>query len=155
MAAVPDTLIIGLGNPLRGDDGVGVRVAQVLAKRVLPGGVEVVDGGTQGLALVNLMEGWPCVIVVDAANVGREPGEFVRFTLDEARLLGEDEQISVHGASLRDALLLAQVLGVLPDQVVVFGVQPASLDWREGLSPEVEMALPDVVQSILKEVGSS
>jgi hydrogenase maturation protease len=146
-------LIIGLGNPLRRDDGVGVRVAELLAGRALSDGVQVVDGGTPGLELVNLLEGWPRVVLVDAANVGQEPGQFVRFTLDQVQLLGEDEHISVHGAGLRDALLLAQVLGVLPDQIVIFGVQPASLEWREGLSPEVEAALPDLLQSILKEVG--
>jgi hydrogenase maturation protease len=151
----PATLIVGLGSPLRGDDGVGVRVAQVLAGRVLPDGVQVVDGGTPGLELVNLMEGWPRVILVDAANVGRKAGEFARFTLDEARLLGQDEPLSVHGAGLGDALLLAQTLGVLPDEVIIFGVQPARLEWQEGLSPEVEAALPDLIQSILKEVGSS
>ena len=52
-----ETLIIGLGNPLRGDDGVGVRVVQAFAEQALPAGVEVVDGGTQGLGIVNLMEG--------------------------------------------------------------------------------------------------
>jgi hydrogenase maturation protease len=152
---VPNTLIIGLGNPLRGDDGVGVRVAGALVGQVLPGGVEVVDGGTPGLELVNLMEGWPRVILVDAANVGREPGQFVRFSLDEARLLGDDERISIHAAGLRDALLLAEVLGTLPEEVVIFGVQPACLDWQEGLSLQVEAALPDLVQSILNKVGSS
>jgi hydrogenase maturation protease len=149
------TLIVGLGNPLRGDDGVGVRVAESLAGLALPDAVEVVDGGTPGLELVNLMEGWLRVILVDAAHVGREAGQFVRFTLDQARLPGQDEHLSIHAAGLRDALLLAQVLGVLPDEVIIFGVQPACLDWHEGLSPEVEAALPALVQSILKEVSSA
>jgi hydrogenase maturation protease len=149
------TLIVGLGNPLRGDDGVGVRVAQALTGWVLPDGVKVVDGGTPGLELVNLMEDWPRVILVDAANVGRKAGQFVRFTLDETRLLGQDQHLSVHGAGLRDALLLAQALDVLPAEVIIFGVQPARLDWQEGLSPEVEAALPGLVQSVLKEAMGS
>ena len=69
--ARPSSLIIGLGNPLRGDDGVGVRVVQALAERALPAGVEVVDGGTQGLGLVSLLEGQKRVILVDAADVGK------------------------------------------------------------------------------------
>jgi hydrogenase maturation protease len=147
-----DTLVVGLGNLLRGDDGVGVRVVQSLATQELPVGVELADGSTQGLELVNLMEGWHRVILVDAANVGKTHGEFVRFRLDEARLLGSHERISVHAAGLRDALLLAQVLGVLPEEVVIYGVQPARLDWDTELSPQVEAAVPEIARCILNEL---
>ena len=200
------TLIIGLGNPLRRDDGVGVRVVELLAARDLPAGVEVVDGGTPGLGLVPLLEGRQRVILVDAADLGREPGAFVRFTLDQirlspprpdeatpdepldkfetcpttapacppptsrrdettpdepldkfetcpttapARLEGTEAVLSVHDAGLREALQLAEALGVLPAEVILFGVQPARLDWQEGLSPPVEAALPDLVAAIL------
>ena len=152
-APMPATLILGLGNPLRGDDGVGVRVAQMLAGRRLPGDVEVVDGGTQGLGLVALLEGRRRAIVVDAANVGRAPGQFVRFSLEEARLLGQDEgRFSVHDAGLREALLLARALGVLPEEVVIFGVQPARVEWEAGLSPQVEAALPALARAVQREV---
>jgi hydrogenase maturation protease len=147
-----DTVIMGLGNPLRGDDGVGVRVAQVLAMKNLPSGVEVVDGGTQGLGIVNLMEGYRRAIVVDAAEIGKAPGQFIRFTLDEARPRGEDEHLSVHGAGLRDALLLAQALKTLPDKVIIFGVQPANLAWEDSLSPEVEAGLPALVKAVMAEI---
>jgi hydrogenase maturation protease len=149
-----DTLVIGLGNPMRGDDGIGLRVIESLAGQALPDGVEVVDGGTQGLGIVNLMEGRQRVIMVDAANVGKAPGEFVCFTPAEARLLGDDQHLSVHSAGLRDALLLARVLQVLPDEVVIVGVQPAHLDWDDGLSPEVEAAIPQIVGRILDELGA-
>ena len=147
-----DTVIIGLGNPLRGDDGVGVRVAQVLAMKDLPSGVEVVDGGTQGLGIVHLMEGHQRAVLVDAAEIGEAPGQFIRFTLDEARPTGEDEHLSVHGAGLREALLLAEALKTLPDKVIIFGVQPASLTWEDNLSSEVEAALPGLVEAIMAEI---
>jgi len=153
--SLPATLVIGLGNSLRGDDGVGVRVAQILAAQALPDDVEVVDGGTQGLGIVNLMEGRQRVVLVDAADVGIDSGEFVRFTLDEARLLGDDRHLSVHAAGLRDALLLAQALEVLPDEVVIFGVQPANLEWDSTLSPQVEAALPSLVAAVWAEVAVS
>jgi len=126
----------------------------MLRARTLPENVEVVDGGTRGLDLVNLMEGWPRVILIDAAHVGKEPGQFVRFTLDEVRLLGDDDPLSIHDAGLREALLLAQVLGVLPGEVVIYGVQPTHLDWRDELSPAVQAALPDLVNAVLNKVGS-
>jgi len=150
--SLPATLVIGLGNTLRGDDGVGVRVAQALAAQALPDDVEVVDGGTAGLGIVNLMEGRQRVILVDAADVGKAPGEFVRFTLDEARLLGDDQHLSVHAAGLRDALLLAQALKMLPDEVVIFGVQPAALEWDSALSLQVEATLPSLIAAMLAEV---
>ena len=167
------TLIIGLGNPLRGDDGVGVRVAQILGNRTLPDDVEVLDGGTQGLGIVNLMEGRQRVILVDAAEMGRSPGEFVRFELSEVHLLGDgvetastprgvgtaltprDAHLSVHAAGLRDALALAQALQMLPPEIIIFGVQPLNLEWESALSPFVEAVLPDLVAAILAEVDKS
>jgi hydrogenase maturation protease len=151
--ALGDTLVIGLGNPLRGDDGVGLRIADLLAGQGLPEGVEVVHGGTGGLDLVNWIEGWRRVIIIDAADVGRVPGGFVRFTLDEGHLLGDDQHLSIHAAGLRDALLLAEVLGILPNEVIVYGVQPAHLDWDDTLSPAVEAAIPQIFRSVLDELG--
>ena len=157
----PMTAIIGLGNPLRADDGVGVRVAQLLSELQLPKDVEVIDGGTQGLGVINLMEGRQRVILVDAANIGEAPGEFIRFTLDEVDLsdgsspLGDGQQLNVHYAGLREALLLAQALGILPQTVVIFGVQPANIDWENSLSPEVEAGLAGLMDAILDEVGAS
>jgi hydrogenase maturation protease len=151
--SLPSTLIIGLGNPLRGDDGVGVCVAQMLAQQALPNDVEVVDGGTQGLGLVNLMEGRRRIILVDAADVGKNPGQFIRFTLDNAVLRSDDRPLSIHTAGLREALLMAEALKVLPDEVVIFGMQPANLDWINALSSEVKATLPDLIAAVLSELA--
>jgi hydrogenase maturation protease len=132
-----------------------VRVIQTLRAQTLPPGVQLADGGTQGLGIVNLMEGQQRVVLIDAAEVGRAPGEFVRFALDDARLLGDGQHLSVHSAGLRDALLLAQALKVLPDEVVIFGVQPASLEWDNRLSREVEATVPDLVAAVLAEIAGS
>lgn len=145
--------IIGLGTPLRGDDGVGPRVIRELAGRPLPPGVETLDAGLAGLDLLNWIEQWTRVVVVDAADVGRQPGQFVRFTLDEARLVGTDERLSFHHASLAEVVALARALGQPLPPIVVFGVQPERMGWGEGLSPTVEAALPALIQAILREVG--
>ncbi len=146
----PPTLILGLGNPLRGDDGVGVRVAALLNERTLPDEVEVIDGGTQGLGLINLFEGRQRLIIVDAADMNEPPGTFRRFTLAEARLLGSDQHLSVHAPGLRDVLLLAQALEMLPPEVTILGVQPAQVEWDTGLSRQVQAALPALVEAVLK-----
>lgn len=153
--APPATLIVGLGNPLRGDDGVGVRVAEALAAKPLPREVEVVDGGTEGLGIVSLMAGRRRVIFVDAAEMGQSPGHFGRFTPDQVKLLSDEQRLSVHAAGLRDALLLARALNILPDEVIIFGLQPAETGWDGQLSPQVEAALPDLIEAVLAEVVGS
>ena len=153
MSETKNILIVGVGNPLRGDDGVGVRLAEILAAQGLPDDIEVVDGGTLGLGLVNLMEGRRRVVIVDAADLGREPGEFAFLRLTQARLLGEERHLSVHGAGVREALLLAEALDSLPEDVLIVGVQPASMEWDTSLTPGVQAALPHITQAILEELG--
>ena len=150
------TLVLGLGHPWRGDDGVGPRLVTELADRPLPPGVTVRDGGTGGLNLLHTLEGWERVIVVDAADMGREPGTFVRFSphADEARLIPQftEGSVSLHDAGLSDVLALAEALGHSLPEMVIFGVQPAYVGWREGLSPEVEAILPRLIAAVLEEV---
>ncbi len=132
---------------------MGVHVVQELETLALPQDVEIVDGGTLGLGIVPLLEGRRRVVIVDAAEVGGSPGEFVRFTLDEAQLLGDERHLSVHSAGPRDALLLAQALKMLPQEVIIYGVQPASVQWDSALSPQVQAALPKLVEAVLAEVA--
>jgi hydrogenase maturation protease len=145
-------VVIGLGNPLRGDDGVGPRLVEELTRRGLPEGVTALDGGTGGLALLHVLEGWQRAVIVDAADVGREPGQFVRFTPEQARLVQAADHVSLHQAGLSETLSLANALGqTLPD-LVIFGVQPAKIGWGEGLSQSVEAALPALTDAILVEI---
>jgi hydrogenase maturation protease len=146
--------VIGLGNPLRGDDGVGSRLVEELTRRGLPEGVTALDGGTGGLDLLHMLEGcaWQRAVIVDAADVGRKPGQFVRFTPDQARLVQTADNFSLHHAGLSEVLALANALGqTLPD-LVIFGVQPAQIGWGEGLSQAVETALPALTDAILLEI---
>jgi len=156
-------LVLGLGNPLRGDDGIGPRVVAELEDQELPEGVEVLDGGTGGLDLLQIMEGRDRVVIVDAAEVGGEcpgvaPGQFVRFTPDRVHLAGgaggaPEDGFSSHHAGLAEVLALAQALERPLPSIVVFGVQPKRVGWGEGLSPEVETRLPDLILAVLAEVN--
>lgn len=146
-------LILGLGNPLRGDDGVGPRVVEVLTHRGLPEGVSALDGGTGGIGLLGMVEGWNRVVVVDAADIGREPGEIVRFTLDRSHIAESSDDLTLHNAGLADALALAYALDHPLPPMVIFGVQPERIGWGDGLSPAVEAAFPELIKAILEEVG--
>ncbi len=147
-------LVLGLGNPLRGDDGVGCRLVEELMRRELPPGVQVLDGGTAGLGLLDLLKGWERVVVIDAADIGREPGRFVRFTPDRARLVEAMDPFSLHHAGLGEVLALADALGRTLPEMVIFGVQPAEVGWGEGLSPAVETALPALADAVFEEIAS-
>jgi hydrogenase maturation protease len=154
-----DTLVLGLGNPLRRDDGVGPRLVSELAQQGLPRGVTALDGGTGGLRLLSVMEGWGRVVVVDAADVSRAPGEFVRFVPGEAGLVGaaagvgacRARPISLHNLGLAELLALARRLGRSLPEIVVYGVQPADLGWGEGLSQAVEAGIPRLREAVLEE----
>ena len=145
-----DTLVLGLGNPLVGDEGIGVRVIEELRKLELPAGVTVIEGGTAGLGLIGLMEGYRRVVIVDAADMGYPPGQVVKFTLSEARLKTADKPLSPHQIGLGEVLALAEALGAAPAEVVIIGVQPGRVEMGAGLSPEMEEAIPQIIRIILE-----
>jgi hydrogenase maturation protease len=147
-------LILGLGNPLQGDDGVGCHVVQTIDPRRLPDDVEVLEGGTPGVGLVNLFEGRARVIIVDAAEMGQAPGQVIRFKPEQVTLTGSTARFSLHRTGLADALALMRALGLTLPEIVVFGVQPARVGWGESLSPEVQAVVPQVVEIVLNEAGA-
>ena len=149
----PQVLVLGLGNPLRGDDGIGPRVIEVLNRCGLPEGATALDAGTGGLDLLQVLEGWERAIIIDAADVGREPGQFARFTPDEARFVGSEDAPSLHNAGLAEVLALADAVGQPLPEMVIFGVQPEKIGWGEGLSPAVEATLSELVDAVLDEVN--
>lgn len=150
-----DTLILGVGNPLMGDDAAGVLIAQRLQQHDdLPDHVTVIDGGTDGLGLIPVMEPYRRVIIVDAVPMELTPGTVRRFTWDEIRLNGQHRTFSLHQNGMTEALVLADALGSLPPQVVFFGIQPQNMEWDQPLSPAVERALPVLMEALIHEVRS-
>ena len=145
-----ETLVLGLGNPLRGDDGIGPAVLEWLRQRGLPPDVVAVDGGTAGLELVNVLQRRQRVLIIDAAHIGRAPGEWICLALDPARLAADEATLSLHTAGLAEALALCEALGVLPEEIILFGVQPAGLDWSISLSAEARAVVPVVGQAVLQ-----
>jgi hydrogenase maturation protease len=145
-------IVLGLGNSLRGDDGIGPAVIEWLDRQELPPGVEAIDGGTAGLDIVSALMGRERAIIVDAANVGRAPGQWVRFTPAVAQLKENDTTLSLHSAGLAEALALGAALKVLPPTIIIYGVQPQNLDWSAQLSDEVQAVVTEVGQAILREI---
>jgi hydrogenase maturation protease len=150
----PITLVVGLGNPLLGDEGIGVRVVEELKGMELPDGVAVVDGGTSGLGLISLMEGYQRVIVVDAADMGHPPGRVNRFTPPEAQFWTAEAPLSLHQMGMGEVLALAKALEVAPAELVIIGIQPGQIEAGAGLSPEVEGVIPHIIRTIFDELDT-
>ena len=143
-------VILGVGNLLLKDEGIGVHVAQALQKTPLPDGVEVLDGGTSP-DLPYLVEGTNKLVVVDAVQAGGEPGAIYRLTPEDVAARSET-LISAHQMSLLENLR-AMSLESGPREVVIIGVEPKEIGWGLELSPELKEKLPQIVQAVLTEVG--
>ena len=147
-----NTLVLGLGNSLCLDDGLGGRVVDMLARQVLPPGVQIQDGGLPGWGLVTCLEGWSHVILVDAAHMGLESGAWRRLQMEEVMLETNQGGFSLHSPGLADGLALAQALQLLPEEVIIYFVEPESTEQGMGLSSTVQAMLPELVDNILKEL---
>jgi hydrogenase maturation protease len=117
---VGETLVLGLGNILLGDEGVGVRVIEHLLEQYdFPEGVRVMDGGTLGLDLLPYVEDASRMVVVDAVQARKSPGALVRMVGDEIPVFLEASKVSPHQEGLQDLLAVAMLKGYLPEELVV------------------------------------
>jgi hydrogenase maturation protease len=141
-------LVLGVGNELFRDEGVGVACSRRLAEHDLPG-VDVLDGGTLGIALVPALESRRCLLILDAVAVaGGQPGDVV--VLEGDRLSGAGALLcSTHQIGVLEALAAASFLGRAPERVALVGMVPATLETGYGLSAVVEAALGEMIDRAL------
>ena len=144
-------LILGLGNPLIGDEGAGCVVAAKLDKMNLPDDVEVLDGGTGGIKLLHMLEGRDEILIIDCADFGGRPGEIREFGSESIVGL-EDHPLSLHHIDLKGVLDLGRKLG-FKYEVKIVGIQPKEIAFKRELSEEVNKAVNEVVGMILKTHG--
>jgi hydrogenase maturation protease len=146
------TVVIGLGNPIMGDDGLGIAALERL--RVdwsLPATVVLVDGGTWGMSLLPDIEDAERLLLLDAIDVGAEPGTLLVLEREQIpRYLAT--KISPHEVDLRDVLALAELRGTLPRETVAVGLQPASVELSSELTDTVRGKLDDCVQAAVRQL---
>jgi hydrogenase maturation protease len=141
-------LVLGIGNLLLCDEGIGVHAAQALMRSDLPEGVKVLDIGTAILDATIDLEDADFVIVIDAVKADGTPGTIYRVPFSDMQ---RPENIaSMHGFDLSRVLALAG-RETFPD-VLVIGVEPAVIDWSLDLSPQVAQALPVVLDQVMAEI---
>jgi hydrogenase maturation protease len=145
-------LVMGLGNLLMGDDGLGSRVISELEKYYLPSEqVHLLDGGTLGLDLLPRLEGIDNLLIIDALQMGAEPGEVFRLEGDAVPRAFANK-LSVHQMGLQDLLAVSELQGHLPKELVVIGAQSAEIEMVMELSPAVGASFEKVVAAVLNEL---
>lgn len=143
--------MLGLGNLVHSDDGAGIHAVQRLQTDPrVPPDVVVMDGGTLGLGLLPHISGFERLLVIDAIDAGDAPGTLIRL---EGRALADmPGRASVHQLGFSDLMVAMKLLGDLPGEVVVFGVQPMSTEWSAELTPAVEKAIGPLLDSVIEQL---
>ena len=145
------TVILGVGNVLLSDEGIGVHVANELSTMKLPPGVSVVEGGTDGFRLLNIITEADRLIVVDAVKGGAEPGSIYRFNVDEVRNVPSGFRTSVHQVGILEVIDLSGLIGKTPKTTVI-GVEPKSLQMSLELSPEIKEKTPRIIELVFEQL---
>ncbi len=146
------TLVLGVGNTLLSDEGFGVHVIEHLVKRyALPKEVRALDGGTLGMDLLYYLEGVENLLIVDAVEARCEPGTLIRLNGDEVPAF-LSLKVSPHQMGIPDMLAAARLKGCFPKNIVLWGVQPASLEVGLELSETVAPLVDVVVEHLVKEL---
>jgi len=145
-------VVLGVGNLLLSDEGVGVHLIQKLREMEIGEGVELIDGGTSLLDFLSQMEDISKLIIVDAIKLGGKPGRTYRIYVDDSLLKDGKVITSLHQLGVLEALALAEKMGKLPPTVII-GVEPKDMTSGLELSPEVQKGMNRMVNLILEEVG--
>lgn len=155
LGAACRTGLVALGNPLRGDDGVGLAVMRAIS--ALPDAPPLVLVDCAPGDLLDILSGsqFERLVVVDAAGLGLPAGDWVRFTPAQARLVIKSSGVAgdEHRMGLPEVLALGETLGLLPPQVWIYAVQPLHVGWEQSLSPAVQAAVPEICSAILSDLA--
>lgn len=145
-------IVLGLGNILLKDEGVGVRVIERMQREYCFGeDVTLFDGATAGLDLMPVIEGYNHIIIVDTVKTGEPPGSIFRFTLDDIKK-NVPYKTSLHQIGVVEMFTIAEAMGRKHDAVVI-GVQPLDMaSWGLELTPLIESKVPEIIGLVLKEL---
>ena len=143
-------MVMGVGNVLMSDEGLGVHFIKELDN--LPDEVEVIEGGTAGLELIPLIEDTEFLIIIDAVNGRAEPGAIFRFQPTDIGFYPEEYAVSFHQVGILEVLTVANFLDRAP-KTIIYGVQPKTLEWGLEISPEIQAVFPKLKELVLDEIN--
>ncbi len=147
-------VVLGVGNLLLSDEGIGVVAIRKLAERFLfPEGVEVIDGGTVGMGLIYHLEGVEKLLIIDAVLGGGEPGTIYVLKGEEVKKAFRGK-LSMHDLGIQEVLSLFDLLGRFPKEVVIVGIEPKEIKVGCSLSREVEENIDRLIEEVLNQLRS-
>jgi len=147
-------LVLGLGNILLTDEGVGVHVVESLLERyIVPDGVDVVDGGTSGMDMLDMMTDRDHIVIVDAVRTGAPPATVVRLAEDEVPAFFRTK-ISPHQLGLSDVLATLTIMDKEPGGITLIGVVPVDMGTALALSPAITEKVPEMVDLVVAELAA-
>jgi hydrogenase maturation protease len=144
-------VILGVGNILLSDEGVGVHVVNEMMKMEFPQNVSVIEGGTDGFRLLNIITEADRLIVIDAVKGDAVPGSIYRFDVEDVRSCPSGFKTSVHQIGILEVIDLSSLIGKTP-QTTVIGIEPKSLEMGMELSPEIKEKVPRIIELVLDEL---
>jgi len=151
MSAPSRVVVLGVGNLVMSDEGLGVHCAQRLQAAALPPGVSVIDGGTSTHELLGELENLDLLVIVDAVATSDAPGSVVRIEADQIPSAFSNN-LSPHQHGINDLLAALRLLGRSPARAVLLGVTPARIELGLDLSPEIAAMMPVLVERVIDEV---
>ncbi|MEW6618576.1 MAG: HyaD/HybD family hydrogenase maturation endopeptidase [bacterium] len=148
----PKIMIIGLGNILLQDEGIGVHIIKALQKMDIPDNIDLVDGGTAELDLMNYMnKGIDKVIIIDAVKGGSKAGTTFRLSVNE--IMATTKHISsLHQKELIEAIKMLELFTRKPREIVILGIVPKETEWSLTLSPELQNKIPEITRIVFDEI---
>jgi hydrogenase maturation protease len=144
-------VVLGVGNLLLADEGVGIHAIQALSERALPKDVELVDAGTTTLNLLPYLQEARRVIVIDSIKAGGSPGDIYRCQPEDL-VANRDQPMSLHQVDFVQLLQMADRLGYGVGPAVIYGVEPGEISWSMELSPSVAAKMPRLLELVVAEI---
>jgi len=149
----PKIIILGIGNLLLGDEGVGIQLIRMLNNDDLNyANLEIIDGGICP-EIVSFVEDVYKLIIVDAIKGGEKPGTLYRLSIDDLIMDPSTRGLSLHEMGVLDSLKMMRLLGREPKNTIIIGIEPKNIGWGLELSPEVEGRLAELKRMVIAEIG--
>ena len=148
-----ETIVLGLGNPLMADEGIGIKLVKLLISACGENArADFVDAGTGGMTLLTYIANRKKAVIIDCALMNTKPGTIKRFTPDQVKTVKELAHLSLHEIDILKVIELSKQLGECPEQIVFFGIEPEIIEQKNGLSEVLTKKLDDYIEVISKEL---
>ncbi|MHC4552976.1 MAG: hydrogenase maturation protease, partial [Planctomycetota bacterium] len=152
-----ETIVIGLGNPLMADEGIGTVLIDKLTKLAAAGdlptdNVDYLDSGCGGMYLLHSIADRKKVILIDCALMETEPGTIIRFTPDDVNTIKQMVHLSLHEVDILQVIKMAKEIGQCPDEIVIFGIEPVAITQQMHLNEPIAQKIPEYIDTIKAEI---